>query len=331
MKEIEMIRGAKKIVEECTNVKEGENVLIITDTTMPLNIAKVLAMACREKGAETMIMIMSPLPIEGNDPPPPIAEAMKKAQVIFMILSQGFLHSASRLRAAQAGARGITLPQFTEEDLYRGPIEADFAENRKLAERVGAALRKAKEARITTRIGTDIYLNLEGGGKRVKTFPYVCRQPGEFCGMIFETNTSPNVGTAQGIIVCDACISFFKPGLIPQEPVRAVVKDGMVTEISGGADARKLADALAALDDPMVYNVAELGIGLNPMAKLSMTKMTGSQSQDKGIYGTCHIGAGSNITWGGNIKAATHFDFILYAPKIELDGNVLLENYQFNL
>ena len=110
-----------------------------------------------------------------------------------------------------------------------------------------------------------------------------------------------------------------------------MVKDGIVTEISGGADARKLADALAALEDPMVYNVAELGIGLNPMAKLSMTKMTGSQSQDKGIYGTCHIGAGSNITWGGNIKVTTHFDFILYAPKIELDGNVLLENYQFNL
>ncbi len=83
---------------------------------------------------------------------------------------------------------------------------------------------------------------------------------------------------------------------------------------------------MAALGDPRVYNVAELGIGYNPKAK-----MTGRQSQDKGVYGTCHIGAGSNITWGGKIKAATHFDFLMYAPKIELDGAVILENYQFYL
>jgi 2,5-dihydroxypyridine 5,6-dioxygenase len=331
MKEIEMIKGAKKIVEECTDVKTGENVLIITDTTMPLSIAETLAMACKERGAETIISIMSPLSVEGHEPPPTVAEAMKKAQVVFMVLSQGILHTTSCINAAKVGARGITLPQFTEEDLYRGPIEADFTENRKLAEKVAERLQRAKEARITTIAGTDIYLNLEGQGKGVKTFPYICRQPGKFCGMIFETNISPNVGKSQGIIICDGCISFFKPGLIPKEYVRAVVKDGMVTEISGGADAKKLVDALKALDDPMVHNIAELGIGLDPMSKLPKAKMTGSQSQDKGIYGTCHIGAGSNVTWGGNVKAATHYDFILYAPKIELDGNVLLENYQFNL
>jgi leucyl aminopeptidase (aminopeptidase T) len=72
--------------------------------------------------------------------------------------------------------------------------------------------------------------------------------------------------------------------------------------------------------------VAELGIGLNPNAI-----MTGAQTQYKGVYGTCHIGAGSNITWGGNIKAATHFDFVMYSPKIVLDGTTLLENYKFNL
>ena len=58
--------------------------------------------------------------------------------------------------------------------------------------------------------------------------------------------------------------------------------------------------------------------------------MKGSH-KDKGIYGTCHIGIGSNITWGGNIKAATHCDLIMYAPKIELDGKMILENYRFNL
>lgn len=104
------------------------------------------------------------------------------------------------------------------------------------------------------------------------------------------------------------------------------IKNGMVTEIGGGTEARKLSDLLTEMGDPMVYNVAELGIGLNPKAKI-----TGAKTQDKGVYGTCHIGLGSNITWGGNIKAATHFDLIMYAPKIDLDGITILENYKFNL
>ena len=45
MKKIDMIKGAKKMVDECTRIKEGENVLIITDTQAPLSIAEVLALS----------------------------------------------------------------------------------------------------------------------------------------------------------------------------------------------------------------------------------------------------------------------------------------------
>lgn len=325
MKKIEMIKGAKKLVDECTKVKEGENVLIITDTGTSFSIAEVLAIACKERGAETVIIIMSPLQIEGNDPPLPIAEAMQKVQVVFLALSRSIFHSPSRVKATKAGARCFAISEFTEEDMFRGAIEANFLETKEFGERLGGALQKAKGARITTPAGTDIYLDFRGRPEKVLILNGICHQPGDAVPIILETAISPKVGTAQGVVVCDASITFFKPGLI-KEPVRAVVKDGMVTDISGGAEARKLTDALAALGDPTVYNVAELGIGFNPKAK-----MTGIQTQDKGVYGTCHIGLGSNISWGGNIKAATHFDFVMYAPKIELDGITILENYQFKL
>lgn len=320
-----MVKGARKLVDECTNVKEGENVLIITDTGMPLSLSETLAIVCREKGAETVITIMSPRRVQGNDPPPPIVEAMQRAQVIFLVCSRSIFHTHSRLNAARAGARGISISEFEEEDMLRGAIEANFMETKELVEKVGDALRNATEVRITTAAGTDIHLNLKGRGEGVRTFTNICHNPGEFGVIILEASISPNVGTTQGIIVCDASITLFKPGLV-DEPVRVIVKDGMVTEISGGVEARKLASQLAEMGDPMVYNVAELGIGLNPMAK-----MTGVSIQDEGVYGTCHIGVGSNITWGGNIKATTHFDFIMYAPKIELDGVTILENYEFNL
>lgn len=325
MKKIEMIKGAKKMVDECTQVREGENVLIVTDTNTSFNIAEVIAIACKERGAETTIMLMSPLPLEGNDPPPPVAEAMQKAQVIFLALSKSIFHSPSRVRATKSGARCLAFSEFTEEDMIKGAIEANFLETKEMGDKLGDALRRAKEARVTTPAGTDIYLDFRGRPEKVLVLNAICHQPGEAVAIILETAISPKVGTAQGVIVCDASVSFFKPGLI-REPIRGVVKNGLLTDISGGAEARKLADALAALKDPKVYNIAELGIGFNPKAK-----MTGIQTQDKGVYGTCHIGAGSNISWGGEIKAATHFDFIMYAPKIDLDGVTILENYQFHL
>jgi 2,5-dihydroxypyridine 5,6-dioxygenase len=325
MKKIEMIKSAKKIVDDCTKVKEGENVLIITDTVTPFSIAEVLAIACKERGAETMIMIMSPLQLEFNDPPPPVAEAMQKAQVLFLALSRSIFHSHSRIRAGKMGARCWAFSEFTEDDMLKGAIEVDFLKMKGFGESLADALRKAREARITTPAGTDIYLDFRGRPEKIILLDGICHHPGDAAAIILEAAISPKVGSAQGVVVCDASTTFFKPGLV-KEPIRAVVKDGMVTDISGGVDASNLAAALAALGDPKIYNVVELGIGFNPKAKI-----TGIQTQDKGVYGTCHIGLGSNFSWGGDIKAATHFDLVMYSPKIELDGITILENYRFNL
>ena len=326
MKKIEMMKGAKRIVDDCIKVRESENVLIITDTNMPFSIAEVMAMACKERGAETMIMIMSPPRIAGNDPPPPVAEAMQKAQVIFYTCSRSIFHSPCRLRATKAGARFFAFSDFTEDDMIRGAIEANFLETKVLVHKVADALARAKEARVTTPAGTDIYLDFRGRPEGIVRHDAICHHPGDDAvSIILEAAISPKVGTAHGIVVCDASATLLNPGAM-QEPIRVVVKNGNATDISGGPQASRVADLLAAMNDPKVYNVAELGIGLNPKAK-----MTGAQTQDKGVYGTCHIGFGSNITWGGNIKAATHFDLIMFAPKIDLDGFTLLENYTFNL
>lgn len=50
MKKIEMVKGAKKLVDDCARVQAGENVLIITDTVGPFNIAETLSMVCKERG-----------------------------------------------------------------------------------------------------------------------------------------------------------------------------------------------------------------------------------------------------------------------------------------
>jgi hypothetical protein len=44
-----------------------------------------------------------------------------------------------------------------------------------------------------------------------------------------------------------------------------------------------------------------------------------------------HIGIGTNITLGGNVKAAIHYDLLMWEATIELDGNVILEKGEVRL
>ena len=110
------------------------------------------------------------------------------------------------------------------------------------------------------------------------------------------------------------------------EPVTARVEKGMIVDIHGGSQAKILADDLARRQDPQVYNVAELGVGLNPKCI-----MQGIMLEDEGVYGSVHIGIGTNITLGGKVKAAIHYDLIMYGATVAMDGRVILENGQVRL
>jgi leucyl aminopeptidase (aminopeptidase T) len=59
--------------------------------------------------------------------------------------------------------------------------------------------------------------------------------------------------------------------------------------------------------------------------------MQGVMLEDEGVYGSVHIGIGTNITLGGNVKAAIHYDLLMYGATIELDGNIVLEKGQVRL
>ena len=84
------------------------------------------------------------------------------------------------------------------------------------------------------------------------------------------------------------------------------VKDGRITSIEGGRQAQMLKDDLASKADPNVYNIAEMGMGLNPKCHFC-----GFMLEDEGVEGSVHIGIGTSITLGGTVKAACHYDLIM--------------------
>ena len=54
-----MMQGARTIMDNCVSLKAGETVLIVTDMVQE-NIAKVLAAAAVERGAEVVVSTMKP-------------------------------------------------------------------------------------------------------------------------------------------------------------------------------------------------------------------------------------------------------------------------------
>ncbi len=46
--------------------------------------------------------------------------------------------------------------------------------------------------------------------------------------------------------------------------------------------------------------------------------------EDEVVLGSAYTGVGTNFTLGGTIKAPCHYDLLVWHPKIEVDGEVLI-------
>lgn len=317
MNKILMSRGARTVVEVCAGVKPGENVLIITEPKM-MKIAESISAAVYANGAEPTISVMIPRLQDSAEPPESIAAAMKCSDVFISAVFKSITHTKAVKNAIEAGSRGIMLTQFNENMLMQGGVEADFRKIAPTCQAMSKALENSQEIILTTPYGTD--LKFSAMGRRGNALTCLVSK-GMFAPVpTIEANVSPLEGTANGIIVANASIPYLGIGVLKESAIAKVV-DGMIISINGGEQAAILDKNLKSMNDPLVYNIAELGVGLNPKCRFM-----GFMLEDEGVYGSVHIGIGTNITLGGNVKASCHYDLIMTEPTIVADGKVLLKN-----
>ena len=311
-----MQMGANKLVNTCTRTKSGETVLIVTEAAkMP--IAEAIATAASNLMAEPTVIAMQPRKRAGQEPPAYVAEAMQAADIVFVPVSYSITHTQAVKNAAKAGARIIVMTDFSEEMMVHGGLEADFETLKPICLGVADKFYQGCRIQLTSRGGTDLSMDITG---RPGNALYCMVEPGQFSTVpTVEANVSPVEGSAHGRIVVDASIPYLGIGII-KEPIIVDVKDGMITSIDGGRQAKILKEDLAGHDDPTVYNIAELGVGLNPKCR-----MCGIMLEDEGVMSTCHIGIGTSITLGGQVKAPIHYDLIMWDPKVNVDGNVVID------
>ena len=110
-----------------------------------------------------------------------------------------------------------------------------------------------------------------------------------------------------------------------QSPIELTVKDGRVTDICGGADARVLRDYLETYGDDNAYMCpAEASVGVNRRAIVR-----GIQREDKNILGAMHFGLGTNIDVGGSVRSKIHMDGVVLEPTLYVDGEKRIEDGRF--
>ena len=320
-----MMEGARKILEVCCGLRAGERVTIVTDFAMGGRIAEVLAASCAERGADPVVVWMTPRDVDGAEPPPAVAAAMAEAELVLTPVRRSISHSAATRAALARGARVLALSDFREEMFWEGGIRADFPAIRPTCDAVARRLTGAREAHLTSPAGTDVRMDLRG--RPGNSHACIVRQPGAFSAFPnIEANIAPVEGSSEGVIVFDGSIPNFRLGVL-REPVRLEVRRGMIAGIAGGQQAQRLEGLLRGRGNLEVYNIAQLAVGLNP----ECAELTGQLTNDHGALGTAHIGIGTSENLGGHVRAGLHFDGILRRPTLTLDGKTILEDGQLLL
>lgn len=317
MKQILMARGAKIIVETCAGMKAGEKALIVTEPEMN-NIALAVASAIIAINAEPVIIYIAPRSSDGQEPPIMTAKAMEYSDVFFNIVKTSITHTRATRDAVNAGSRGIMMTQFNEDMLIKGGVFANFNEIAPQCKKIAKSLENSNNITLTSKHGTN--LSFSAKGRRGNALTCLISK-GEFTTVpTIEANVSPLEGSANGEIVANASVPYIGIGLLT-EPIYFKVKDNFIIDVKGGKQADVLKRNWESKKDPNVYNIAEMGIGLNPECSF-----IGSMLEDEGVYGSVHIGTGTSITLGGIIKAACHYDLIMTDATINVDGKEILKD-----
>ena len=320
MKKMVLPKHAQKIIDLAC-VEKGDTVLVLCDFKTA-GVGQLLTSQVYSIGALPILTITPPLPVE-TPPPDPVTEMGLRVDALIAVMSTNIAHSSLRIEALKKGIKVAMIPQLNEEFLAHEAFDADFHALKPGLEKMAEMVTKAKVARVTTLKGTDLTLGIEG--RKAQAFHGFAEN-----GMLssppnIEVNCGPVEGTAEGKFVADVALDILPPEygfVLVSEPIEVTVHKGFATEIRGGREAEALKEILEATKDPNVYNIAELGIGMNPKCSPD-----GRPLMNEGTLGNIHIGIGTNEYFpGGKIRAAAHLDLVMSKATLELDGAAVMKD-----
>ena len=336
---------AEVVVQDVVKVRKGERVLVIANPATS-EIAQDLYKASCDAGAVSTLMYQPDRTSFDNATPEVLAAIGANPDVCFSISNiklgkdpaaqanpyktedgQEYTHIFDYLMDGKKSMRGAWTPGITVDMMNRtAAIDYELLQAR--CKKLEKLFTNAKSVHITAPAGTDVTISVEN--RKLMFDDGDFSKPGTGGNIpAGEVFISPVVGKTEGTIVYDGSMTFSDGDSILETPITCKIENGFVTDIKGGAEARRLLKTIteaetrpftlekekklpagqAAVYKRNARNIGELGIGLNPAAQI-----TGNMLEDEKAFNTCHFAIGEN--YDNDAPALIHLDGVVRCPTI---------------
>lgn len=304
------------VFKDLLQVRREENVLILTDTKQDFDLVREMMTVLESSVEEPQMVVMRPRRFPGEEPSGSVLKAMEAADAIFFAGTASITYSQAVAAARASGARVLIAVGITQEILNRA-VAVNYPVLRSRAEQARKIFQESTSVELTCPLGSHLTA-------RLKNRPgFIVDGFADKPGMINwipagSAHVAPEEGTAEGVVFIDG--SLVPLGIL-QEPIKLVVRDGFIIDISGGREALEYKAFLEGFGDRNVFNLGEIAVGVNPQAQL-----TGLPIEDERIQGGVVIGIGQNVLHGGVVEAPTHTDAISTAMTLKMDNQIIIDN-----
>jgi leucyl aminopeptidase (aminopeptidase T) len=329
----ELTKDAALIVDVCMSVEEGDVVTIICDDEHAEQAAAVADVVV-ERGGWPVVMNNEAQVRRGRAdvrfpmaPPANLHRAMVGSDEVIIIANlewaNRFAHVNAVRETCEANGKiasiepGMGVWGLTREDLERAARRTKDAV---------AALAGKKQCHVTTPLGTDFTVSIEGRTPLELT-PYKAR--GQMMSPIplwTEVAFAAIEDFTHGTAVVDGVMLGIGLSGQVEEPIRWTLEGGRCLKIEGGAEAEKLRNAIEGVENADV--IGEFAFGTSEKAPF------GTPSE-KGRIGTVHLALGDNHNAypGGRNVSSLHLDGVFLNATLQIvdDGTYILKDGEWAL
>jgi leucyl aminopeptidase (aminopeptidase T) len=326
-------QDAELVVDVCMSVEEDDVVTIITDDEHREQ-ADALARVVVERGGWPVIANNETQVRRGRAdvrfpmaPPRNLHQAMVNSDEIIIITNLEWANRFAHVSAVKESCGANAKIASVEEGMGKWDLTVDdIRAATQRAKDAIAALEGKRTVRVTSSLGTDVTISIEGR-PALEVTPI--KKRGQMMGPVplwaevaFAAVEDATAGT---IVVDGVMLGIGLPGQV-DEPITWTLEGGRCVSIEGGAEAKLLQEAIDGVDGADI--VGEFAFGTSEKAPF------GSPSE-KGRLGTAHFALGDNHNAypGGQNVSTLHLDGVVLNASMQIvdDGTWILRDGEWAL
>jgi 2,5-dihydroxypyridine 5,6-dioxygenase len=324
---------------ELCKVAEGELVALLTEPTTPLEYIAAAGAAVGTLGAQVFEVSVgglgwnTPTPVKGmgasaaalahpselNDA---VAASLLRAQFVVDLVPETIIHVPLREKLRDAGVRILTVVEAPDALERLFPPEGIKDAVNAMAKRVATCW----TLRVESATGTGLTYQMTGADP-VQQYGYA-DEPGRWdhwpSAMIAAY---PVDGTAEGVLVLSPGDIVYPFKRFVADEVRLEIREGYVTQITGGLDAFLVRDYLESWEEPEVFATSHVGFGMLPRAQWSALAFYEKHQvlgmDGRSVRGNFLFSTGPNRFTGRHVEA--HLDIPVHGQTVYFDDELVID------